>query len=453
MNLRIWLTALAVYIMAIAGRTSFGVASPVALDRFEISAAELSLFTVIQLGVYAAAQVPVGLLLDRLGSRRILVGGALLLSVGQAWLALASSYPSALSARVLIGLGDATAFIAVLRLIPQWFAPRHVPMFTQLTGILGQLGQVVSSLPFAFALAKAGWTFAFSALAIAGAVIALIGAFLVKDREIETASSAGMSEAFRHPGTWLGFWTHFLLGFPMNVFLLLWGVPMMIANGMTEASASALLIVGSVAGIGAGPVLAVLIARHPLRRSWLVLTILAGVIAAWGYLLILPRPIAPIEFAGLLIVLAVCGAGSAIGFDYARTSVPVHRLGSANGIVNQGGFIASLTSAYLIGLVLDLRAPDGQIGRDDFRIAMTVQLAVIAVGLLGFLRQRRRTRARMAREGTRIPPVREVVERIRRERRETAQRRAQDRRKREREAEACEPPARRSARDEDLPRL
>lgn len=451
MSLRIWLTALAVYIMAIAGRTSFGIASPVALDRFDISAAELSLFTVIQLGVYAAAQVPVGLLLDRLGSRRILTAGALILAAGQAWLALAGSYPSALGARVLIGLGDATAFIAVLRLIPQWFAPRQAPMFTQLTGILGQLGQVVSSLPFAFALAKAGWTAAFTALALAGAGMALLAALLVRDKEVAT-QSVGISEAFRHPGTWLGFWTHFLLGFPMNVFLLLWGVPMMIANGMSEATASALLIVGSIAGIGAGPVLAVLIARHPLRRSWLVLGILALVVAAWSYLLLLPRPIAPVEFAGLLVVLAVCGAGSAIGFDYARTSVPLSRLGSANGIVNQGGFIASLTSAYLIGLVLDWRAPAGNIGRDDFRVAMTVQLVVVAVGLVGFMRQRRRTRERMAQEGTRVPPVREVIDRLRRERRETVQRKERDRKRPGPAAEACEPPARHSATGEGSPR-
>lgn len=452
MSLRIWLTALAVYIMAIAGRTSFGIASPVALERFDISAAQLSLFTVIQLGVYAAAQVPVGLLLDRLGSRRILTIGALILAGGQAWLAFAGSYPSALGARIFIGLGDATAFIAVLRLIPQWFAPRHVPMFTQLTGILGQLGQVISSLPFAYALAKAGWTVAFTGLALGGAGLALLAALLIRDRTEESAQTTGMSEAFRHPGTWLGFWTHFLLGFPMNVFLLLWGVPMMIANGMTEASASALLIVGSIAGIGAGPALAVLIARHPLRRSWLVLGILALVVAAWGYLLFLPRPIAPIEFAGLLIVLAICGAGSAIGFDYARTSVPLSRLGSANGIVNQGGFIASLTSAYLIGLVLDWRAPSGNLGRDDFRVAMTVQLAVVAVGLIGFMRQRRRTRERMAREGTRVPPVREVIDRLRRERRETALRKEQDRKRRGPAGEAYEPRAPHSARDAGSPR-
>ncbi|MDD9204865.1 MFS transporter, partial [Georgenia sp. 10Sc9-8] len=78
----------------------------------------LALFSVVQLAVYAAAQVPVGLLLDRVGSRRMIAGGAVVLAVGQLMLALVDTLPMALVARVLVGLGDATAFVSVLRLVP-----------------------------------------------------------------------------------------------------------------------------------------------------------------------------------------------------------------------------------------------------------------------------------------------------------------------------------------------
>ena len=63
----VWLMAVAVYAVAVAGRTSFGVAGLTAIDHFEINATTLSLFTVVQVGVYAAAQIPVGLLLDKYG--------------------------------------------------------------------------------------------------------------------------------------------------------------------------------------------------------------------------------------------------------------------------------------------------------------------------------------------------------------------------------------------------
>ena len=144
----VFTTSVLVYVIAVAGRTSFSVAVPLAGDRFGGGSADLALFVVLQLGVYALAQVPVGLLLDRFGSRRVLACGALVVSAGQVGLALAHSLPTAIVARVLVGAGDATAFIGAIRLIPAWFALGRVPIMTQLVSILGQLGQIVPAFPF-----------------------------------------------------------------------------------------------------------------------------------------------------------------------------------------------------------------------------------------------------------------------------------------------------------------
>ena len=69
----VWLAAVAVYILAVFHRTSLSVAGLAAVDRFGISAAELATFTMVQLLVYAGMQIPVGVLLDRYGSRRLLL--------------------------------------------------------------------------------------------------------------------------------------------------------------------------------------------------------------------------------------------------------------------------------------------------------------------------------------------------------------------------------------------
>jgi len=71
----VWGTAVAVYFLAIFHRSSLGVAGLVAADRFHITASQLSTFTVLQLLVYAAMQIPVGVLLDRYGPQRLLVAG------------------------------------------------------------------------------------------------------------------------------------------------------------------------------------------------------------------------------------------------------------------------------------------------------------------------------------------------------------------------------------------
>lgn len=439
--MRIWLAGMAIYIMAIAARTSFGVASLDALSRFEISAAELSMFTVIQLAVYAGSQLPVGILLDKYGSRPIMVVGAIILGGGQIWLALAGTYPSALAARVLIGMGDATAFTSVLRLIPQWFPARKVPLYTQLTGIGGQAGQVISSIPFAMLLAGQGWERAFLTMGIAGAAIGLIAAFFVREKESSSqAKTVAAGSTFTHPGVWQGFWTHFTLSFPSHVFLLLWGVPFMTVNGVDRSTASALLIVSSVAGIISGPLVAAVTSRFPLRRSWPVLAILGLLVATWAYVLILPRPINVWEFSFLLVVLALAGSGASIGFDFARTAVPVSRLGAANGIVNQGGFVAALSAAFVIGLVLDWRSPDGNYTAMDFRVAMASQAIILIIGAIGFIAVSPAARRRLEKEkGLRIVPARIAIERIIRERRAEGLPLVRDRGRREPAAEDDRP--------------
>jgi len=102
----VWSVALAAYIVGVMHRTSFGVAGLDAAQRFHAGPAALSGFVVLQLLVYAALQVPVGLLLDRFGGRVLVAVGALTMATGQLVLALATTLPLAVTARVLIGTGD-----------------------------------------------------------------------------------------------------------------------------------------------------------------------------------------------------------------------------------------------------------------------------------------------------------------------------------------------------------
>jgi sugar phosphate permease len=99
----IWIAGLIAYIVAVVHRTSLGVTGLEAASHFGTTASQLALFTVTQLVVYSAAQIPVGVLLDRYGARRLIATGALMMAVGQLGMAFAESIPVALGARVLIG--------------------------------------------------------------------------------------------------------------------------------------------------------------------------------------------------------------------------------------------------------------------------------------------------------------------------------------------------------------
>ncbi len=415
----IWVVGLLAYITAVLHRTSFGVSGLAAAARFEASPATLSGFVVLQLVVYAALQVPVGLLLDRYGSRRLIAGGALVMAAGQLLLALSTSLTLAYTARVLVGAGDALTFISVLRLVGAWFPVRRVPVVTQLTGIVGQLGQVLSAVPLVALLHGPGWSVAFGSAAGMGAVVAVLVLAVVRDAPAG-ASSTGLDlrpadvpglvrAAWSQPGTRLGFFTHLGTQFSGTVFALLWGVPYLISGqGLSTGQASALLTLLVLAGIVAGPVIGELTARHPLRRSWLVLTIIAVTAAVWTAVLAQPGRAPLWLLIVLVLVLAVGGPGSVIGFDYARTFNPSRRMGTAQGMVNVGGFTASLLVVQAIGLVL---GATGGYTPAAFRLAWLVQYPVWLLAVLGVLVTRRQARAVLAAEGVRVPPLREALRR------------------------------------------
>lgn len=408
-----WGVGVVAYIVAVLHRTSFGVSGLAATERFSISPSVLSGFVVLQIVVYAGMQIPAGVLLDRYGSRIMISAGALIMASAQMLLALTESLPLAVAARVLVGVGDAMTFISVLRLVPQWFAPRRVPLVSQLTGIFGQIGQILSALPLMLLLNGPGWSFAYGSAASLGLLSFVLAVSVIRNAPpgLEVvAAPAGLREVGRQiravwgrPGTRLGFFTHMGTQFSMTTFALLWGVPYLrSAQGLSPAEAGSLLTLSVISAIVAGPIIGILSGRFPMRRSYLVLAIMISNAAIWTVVLSLPGP-APIWLLIVLVmVISVGGPGSMIGFDYARMFNPSTSMGTAQGMVNIGGFLASLLVIQAMGLILDAM---GGYSFDAFRVAWLVQYPVWIVAITGVLVTRGKTRKQM---GLVLRPIRQV---------------------------------------------
>jgi len=268
-------------------RTSLGVAGLDAAKRFGITPGVLAAFVFIQVTVYIAAQTPAGLLVDRFGPRAMLVVSGIFLTTGQLVLADATALPQAVLARILVGLGDAVVFVAVLGLVPRWFPARRVPLITQLTTILGQLGQILSAVPLLVLLHHAGWSTAFGFAAAGSALVALLAAAVVRNAPADGWSPAPsmsvrdvgrqLREVWARPGTRLGFFGHMGTQFSMMVFALLWGVPYLeSAQHLSASAAGALMTLFVLCTICIGPVVGMLTSRHPARRSWLLLAVIAA---------------------------------------------------------------------------------------------------------------------------------------------------------------------------------
>jgi predicted MFS family arabinose efflux permease len=300
-------------------------------------------------------------------------------------------------------------FISVLRLIASWFPPMRSPMLTAFTSMVGQCGALVAAVPLSRALASYGWTPTFLASASVGVLLGLLTLVVVRDVPPGAPPSAvakdartvgrDLAHAWRDPGTRLGLWSHFTCQFSSNVMALLWGFPFFVhAEGCSATQAGVLLSLLVGVFVVGGPAIGGYIARHPWQRSTIVLSIVASMATVWTIVLLLPQAAPFWLLVVLVVVTAVGGPGSMIGFDLARTFSPVSRLGQASGIVNVGGFVASLLTVLAIGLVLDAVTPGSSTSYSPgaWRLAMCVQYVGWIFGGIQVWRYRSRARAHLA---------------------------------------------------------
>jgi sugar phosphate permease len=408
-----WSLGAAAYAVAVFQRSSLGMAGIEAAHHFGVGPALLSALTTLQLLVYAAMQIPVGLLVDRFGPRRLLTTGLLLMALGQCAFALTESVGAGVAARVLVGCGDAMTFVSVLRLASAWFPPRRSALLTQLTSLAGIMGNLVAAAPLSLLLRTAGWTPAFLVAASVAVLVLVPVATLMRDRpgavdaDVERPAVSvreQLSAAWSRPGTRLGMWVHFTTQFSGVVFSLLWGYPFLAqAQGLDASTASAFISLQVVSMLVFAQVFGVLLSRWPGSRLPLAFSSILMSIVSWAVVLTWPGH-APLPVLALhVVVLGTSVPASMIGFELARDANPTHQLGTASGLVNVGGFGASVVTTLAIGAALEL-VPDG------YRVAFALQFFMYAVGLTAMVRLARTVRRDRATRPTPAEAAREQAE-------------------------------------------
>jgi MFS family permease len=416
----VWCVGLLAYIVAVVNRTSLSAVGVQAADRFLAEASVLSLFAVIQLAVYGGMQIPIGLLLDRFGARPVMVIGMFVMACGQFAMAFSTSIAVALVARVLLGAGDAAIFPGLVRLIALWFPAQRAPMLTQATGMVGQTGQLLALLPLAALLKASSWTVTFGSIAGLTVLFGILSWMLIRNRpaelnqdvSIDTSTGVirvvtsaidlrvGVGAAWSHPGTRLAFWSHFTTVFLGMSFALLWGMPFLTAGAqLSVGDAGILLTLLVLTGILFSPILGELSRRFPTQRSAvIVLPVVIFQLIAWLTVMVWPGVPPLVLLVVLMVALGTGGPASMIAFDHARTYNPAHRLSAATGLVNSGGYMASLIATFVIGITLDLQTGGGSISNhslDAYQNAFLAPLPLWAIGVAFILIERRKTRIRL----------------------------------------------------------
>lgn len=451
----VWGTAALAYAVAVINRSSLAALGPATQEHFSIDATVLATFAVIQLIVYAGMQIPVGVLLDRYGSTMMILAGGVLMSLGQLAMATVHDVSLAILARILIGAGDACTFISVIRMLPEWFSVRQLPIVGQLTGLIGQIGQLVSVTPLAIAVNVYGWSNGFIGVAAVGLLMVLIGAYVLRDRpgdgtvfervtgirsKLSTeAQSLGVDDntamlaavappatsvmpvvkasvsrvpgvgfwrkakqLLSVPGVRLSFWLHFTSPFAPTVVLLLWGTPFLVGGiGLSQSAAGSLLSLTIVSSMVVGLLLGPISSRFVRRRVWINFGVTVSIAATWLSVLLWPGVPPVWLLVVLMLVISMGGPASMIAFEVLRSHVPRSFSGFGTGFVNMGGFISALIVIFFIGIALDLQGAGSpeRYTLVAFQWAFAVQIPVWLLGLCMILLELKRTKAWMQHHG------------------------------------------------------
>ena len=353
----IWAVGVLFYVEDFLIRVSPSVMVGDLMRDFRVTAAGLGGLSAWYLYTYGMAQVPVGLVLDRLGPRRLLSGAALTTAIGCALFALAPGIGLARFGRLLSGLGGAASFLGSLKLAQLLLPADRYAVIAGGTMGIGIFAAMLVQPPLAAVVQYAGWRTGLAGLALAGVMIAALLHLLVPRASVAQSSPVGgtasvLRRALFSPQVWMLALVDTAMAGPMLAWGGLWSVPyVMQAHSLTRTAAvevTAVLLVGW--GFG-GPLVGWISDRLGRRKGPLAGSV-AAACALWLTLALLPW----LPLAALILIYAAIGlasGGMLVGFALARDLSP-ESAATAGGVMNTLMTLAGAGLQPLIGWILDL---------------------------------------------------------------------------------------------------
>jgi MFS family permease len=165
-----------------ASRVVLSVVGPALAVEYGLSASELGLLSAAMFAAYGLWQLPVGLLLDLYGPRRVQAAMGVTGALGFALFALSDGLAGFLLARMLIGVGVAAGLMAVLKAHSQWYRRADAAGVTGIVQLIGGLGGLAVTLPANALLPLIGWRGIFGLLACVALAMAAWVFLALRDR-------------------------------------------------------------------------------------------------------------------------------------------------------------------------------------------------------------------------------------------------------------------------------
>lgn len=361
------------------------------MREFQVSALVLGNLSAIYFYVYAAVQIPVGVMMDRIGPRLLMTIACLLCALGCVLFAGAETIWVAYAGRFLIGLGSAFTWVGVLTIIATSLPAKNFAGFTGGGQLAGTAGAIIGQAPLAFAVELFGWRYSVYGLGLFGLLLTVALWSSVQPRVSHASMTVPLKQSLRvaasNPQTWWLALVGMSLTGPVLAFAGLWGVPWFAAvRGLPRAEAAPLLSLVFVGWLIGAPLMGWLSDRLRRRRPLLIAgTLLSSAsVAAVLYLPALDLRLVSI----LLFASGVGGAVMILTFAAGHDHNPDYARGAALGIINTCVVASGAVLQPLIGALLDLQWSGERVDGVRVYSASAYQWAMLCIplgALAGFL--------------------------------------------------------------------
>jgi MFS family permease len=383
--MRVFLPFAAGYYLSYLFRTINAViAAPLALE-LGLGAGDLGLLTSVYFLTFAAAQIPIGILLDRYGPRRIQSALLVAAAAGAALFAGSDSFLGLLAGRALMGLGVASALIAGMKALVLWFPKDRLPILNGSMVMLGALGAVTATSPAELLLASIGWRGLFALFAAVTAGCAVMVYLVVP--EAPPAETGAASADLKRVYTDRRFWRVA----PLSATCIgtawalhgLWAAQWLTDIERLGRTALVWHLFAMAVAVSLGAILLGIVADRMGRRG-------VGPQALLGYVAIVFIAVQlglilrwPLPSYLLWAVVAAVGAATVLSYATLAEYFPKELAGRANGLLNFLHVGVAFVLQYATGVVLARWTPvAGHYPEIAYQAAFTLNLALqVAAGV------------------------------------------------------------------------
>ncbi|MGL4325255.1 MAG: MFS transporter [Beijerinckiaceae bacterium] len=378
------------YTISQFSRNAMGVVAPDLARELSLTAADVGLLSSVFFLAFAAAQIPLGIALDRIGPKKVMIWSTVFILLGTVIFSYGHSLWVLVAGRLVLGLGCSTFLMAPLLIYNKAFPPERFASLTGLHLAIGNLGTLAATTPLAVVTAAMGWRNAFLLVGVVAIVSALSMIVVLAADDISAdAKKTGLLGGLTEPTRVKSFWPMALLvGITYPGFATvagLWGGPWLAdVYGMDlQARGNTLLwlVLGHIVGLFVwGPVeRAVKSYKKPLLAGG-AMSLAALLYAALFHI---PQGWLPVWFA-------IFGFGLAYAplmMAHARMLFPPHLTGRGLTLLNLCNMSNAFSMQFLTGLLVNQfpRAASGAYPASAYAAVMAVLAAFLALALGAYL--------------------------------------------------------------------